>query len=59
MRDAGSVDTRWEAPDGGRPRRYYAITDLGRAQLEMFASVWWEIGPEVDELMTERGKCST
>lgn len=55
MRESGSVDTRWETPDGARPRRYYAITDHGRARLTTFAGVWREIGPEVDELMKERG----
>lgn len=29
----GYVTTEWRTPDGGRRRRYYAITDDGRAAL--------------------------
>ncbi|MEQ6896706.1 PadR family transcriptional regulator [Microbacterium sp. KR10-403] len=54
MRESGSVDTRWESPGGGRPRRYYAITDRGRVQLETFTAVWRSIGPQVDELVKGR-----
>lgn len=53
MRDAESVDTRWEAADSGRPRRYYAITERGRAQLQTFAGVWRSIVPQVGELLGE------
>ena len=53
MRQAGTVENRWVAPEQGHARRYYTITDQGRAHLRMFAAVWREIQPHVDELMAE------
>ena len=29
----GLVEARWRAPEGGRRRKYYAITEQGRAEL--------------------------
>jgi PadR family transcriptional regulator PadR len=55
MREAGAVDTRWEAPGGGRSRRYYAITAVGRAQLSLFAQVWGDIAEQVEQLMKGQG----
>ncbi|WP_262927592.1 PadR family transcriptional regulator [Microbacterium sp. NIBRBAC000506063] len=53
MRDAGTVTTRWDAPETGRARRYYAITDSGRAQLRTFADVWHPIATQVGTLLKE------
>lgn len=53
MRDADTVTTRWDAPDTGRPRRYYAITDHGRTQLDTFAEVWSVTVPQVNALLKE------
>lgn len=53
MRDAGVVTTRWEAPDVGRARRYYMVTDRGRAQLRVFADVWHSTVPQVGALLEE------
>ena len=54
MRDAGTVTTRWDAPETGRARRYYAITDQGQRQLDTFADVWGAIVPQVDTLLKEQ-----
>lgn len=51
MREGGLVGTRTEAVGGGRPRRYYTITDEGRAQLAVFAGVWRTLGAEVDTIL--------
>ncbi|WP_449281181.1 PadR family transcriptional regulator [Leucobacter sp.] len=54
MRESGTVDTRWEGAGdsgGSRPRRYYAITEYGRAQLERFAAVWGSLAHEVEALI--------
>lgn len=53
MRAAGSVTNRWDAPETGRARRYYAITDSGRAQLRTFARVWAAIVPQVGALLKD------
>lgn len=51
MREGGLVDTRIEAVGGGRPRRYYTITPIGRAQLATFIEVWRAVGSEVDTII--------
>ncbi|WP_327037665.1 PadR family transcriptional regulator [Micromonospora maris] len=53
MRQAGSVETHWLTPEQGHARRYYAITTQGRAQLRVFAAVWRDIQPHVDQLIAE------
>lgn len=37
---AGHVDTHWEAGDGGPGRKYYTITDSGRAHLHSASTAW-------------------
>ena len=36
----GYVEARWDEPDGGRRRRYYRITDAGRAALTEQRRQW-------------------
>ena len=36
----GHVTTEWRAPAGGRRRRYYAITEQGRAALALQQRQW-------------------
>ena len=40
LEQAAHVETRWEAGDGGPGRKYYTITDSGRAHLAATASAW-------------------
>lgn len=59
----GYVEARWEISETGRRRKYYQITDAGRAQLEEQYSQWkavddtlrslWKTmsGSEVDRLL--------
>lgn len=54
MRQAGLVETRWEAGHGARSRRYCAITEAGRTQLDVFAHVWQGIVTQVDQILGER-----
>ncbi|MFB0834880.1 PadR family transcriptional regulator [Arthrobacter halodurans] len=37
---AGLVRTRWEAGDGGPGRKYFALTDAGRAELDAQRGRW-------------------
>ncbi|GGD35077.1 PadR family transcriptional regulator [Microbacterium faecale] len=53
MQQAGVVASRHEAPAGSRPRKYYAITDDGTAQLATFADVWGRISRQVDDTLGE------
>lgn len=36
----GLISSRWRVAEGGRPRRYYRITDEGRRQLEAELAGW-------------------
>jgi len=53
MREAGTVDTRWETAAGARSRRYYTITDQGRTHLRVFGAVWKDIAAQVGALLEE------
>jgi len=53
MQQSGVVTSRREALSGTRPRKYYAITDDGRAQLATFADVWGRISHQVDDTLGE------
>ncbi|GAA1625572.1 PadR family transcriptional regulator [Actinoplanes couchii] len=53
MRQAGTVETHWQTPEQGHARRYYSVTPRGREQLGVFAAVWHDIRPHVDELTAE------
>jgi PadR family transcriptional regulator PadR len=37
---AGFVAIRWETPERGVPRKYYRLTDSGRAELERLKAEW-------------------
>lgn len=39
----GLVVSRWKASDGGRLRKYYRLTDKGRAELEIERSQWLDV----------------
>jgi PadR family transcriptional regulator, regulatory protein PadR len=36
----GHVESAWESPSGGRRRKYYRITDQGRAELAEQRRQW-------------------
>jgi len=37
---AGFVAVRWETPERGVPRKYYRLTDAGRAELAQLTDEW-------------------
>lgn len=53
----GHVDSYWHTPDGGRKRKYYRITEQGRAELTVHQRQWdavaralagiWRASPDV------------
>jgi len=49
--DVGLVSSYWEVADNERRRRYYEITDAGRAELDEFRSDWGRFTGAVDSLM--------
>ncbi|MBN9606639.1 MAG: PadR family transcriptional regulator [Actinomycetales bacterium] len=40
LQKAGHVTADWREPDGGRRRKYYALTDSGRAELAEHRRQW-------------------
>lgn len=51
LSDANLVTSYWETSETERPRRYYQITDTGRAELATFQSDWTKFAGAVDTLM--------
>jgi PadR family transcriptional regulator PadR len=39
----GLVVSRWKVSDGGRLRKYYRLTDKGRAELEVERGQWLDV----------------
>src|ERR671912_1392063 len=37
---AGFVSVRWETPERGVPRKYYRLTEIGRAELARLKHEW-------------------
>ncbi len=48
LRKAGLVDTTWQESVEGPPRRYYSLTDDGRAALDAFTRTWKPFRDAVD-----------
>jgi PadR family transcriptional regulator PadR len=50
MRREGLVDYEWQESESGPPRKYYRLTEPGRAQLAELNAYWRGINATVDEL---------
>lgn len=50
QKNQGLLQYRWEESPQGPPRKYYAITDKGRVQLEEMNNAWNEITTTIDNL---------
>jgi len=54
---AGLVAVRWETPERGVPRKYYRLTDAGRAELERLRHEWNTFVAAMAQLLAnEEGK---
>lgn len=49
----GIVSTEWRAGEGGPGRKYFALTDAGRAELAQAAQHWAYFSGAVSALLTE------
>ena len=54
LRDAGLVTSEWHDPAGERARRYYFITEDGRAQLKAFRADWTDFAGVVTAVLFPR-----
>ena len=53
LRRDGLVESFWQESDAGPPRRYYRITDAGRAALVAFVRQWTKFRDAVDGILSE------
>lgn len=51
LRRVGLVETSWQESPNGPPRRYYALTPIGRQSLDGFATEWSRFRDAVDNLL--------
>jgi PadR family transcriptional regulator, regulatory protein PadR len=51
LRRAGWLDSKWSESPSGPPRRYYSLTETGRAALEHFRAEWVSFRQTVDRLV--------
>ena len=49
----GFVDVRWETPARGVPRKYYRLTDAGRAELERLRHEWTTFAKAMTRLLKQ------
>lgn len=50
MRRDGLLDYEWRESDAGPPRKYYALTASGRAQLAELEGYWKQINATISQL---------
>ncbi len=53
QKNQGLLSYRWEESTQGPPRKYYAITDKGRAVLEELDAVWRDLVRVIDNIRTK------
>jgi PadR family transcriptional regulator PadR len=56
LRKAGLVDYRWEESTSGPPRKYYQLTDTGRAFLEELRKTWQELVDSTNNITNKASK---
>jgi PadR family transcriptional regulator PadR len=50
----GFVTVRWETPERGVPRKYYRLTEAGRAELERLTREWTTFADAVTRVIGRR-----
>ena len=53
QKNQGLLSYRWEESPQGPPRKYYVITEKGRAQLSEMDAAWIEIVDTIETLKNE------
>ena len=51
LEDAGYVKATWEAEGRGKPRKYFGITDAGRARFELLRTEWDRLAAGMERLL--------
>jgi PadR family transcriptional regulator PadR len=50
LRREGLVEYEWQESEAGPPRKYYRLTDAGRAQLHELDQYWQTLNSTVDQI---------
>jgi PadR family transcriptional regulator PadR len=53
LKKAGLIDSTWRESTMGPPRKYYRLTEAGRAELAAMAAAWRSVSRAVDSLLKE------
>ncbi|MEV7190779.1 PadR family transcriptional regulator [Streptomyces sp. NPDC093510] len=56
LEEEGAVEVEWGAGDGGPGRKYYRITEEGRARLRRDQAAWGAFSRTVDSLLPAQEK---
>lgn len=56
LRRDGLVESTWQESPSGPPRRYYRLTESGRAALEAFKREWDRFRDAVDHFVERKAK---
>ena len=54
LRKAGLVEYKWVESTSGPPRKYYTITDEGRAFLSSLSLTWKELMESTNQIISEK-----
>lgn len=55
LETAGHVTTQWQKGDGGPGRKYFSLTDSGRAELVSQVQRWQEFNAHVTQHLSGKG----
>jgi PadR family transcriptional regulator PadR len=53
LKNEDLISSRWEEKDSGLPRKYYGVTDKGRAALAEARRSWLTFNASLERLMEE------
>ncbi|MFC5409203.1 PadR family transcriptional regulator [Larkinella bovis] len=53
LKNAGLLDYKWVESTSGPPRKYYLLTDIGRASLKGMNDTWQELSDSVNSIVSK------
>jgi len=51
LKNEGLLESKWVEAEAGHPRKYYRLTDAGRARLQQMTQTWTEFSRELGTLI--------
>lgn len=59
LKNAGLLDYKWVESTSGPPRKYYILTELGRASLTSLNDTWQELAQSVNSIVLKTDEKKT